>query len=147
MTIQAQIFSNNSTTYTQSLYQHDRNVTLVFEGIDLPGKYEVHFSNQKDSGISVACEGSSSGVVIPDALLSTGEYVYAWVCEKDEETGFTCQFMVVIPVIPRPVPVPIQVVHDGSDEKWEFEVNADEENLTFINSPDGMIKPVVEPND
>jgi hypothetical protein len=55
--------------------------------------------------------------------------------------------MVVIPVIPRPVPVPIQVVHDGSDEKWEFEVNADEENLTFINSPDGMIKPVFEPND
>ena len=146
MTIQAEIFNNNSTTYTQSLYQHDKNVTLVFNGIDLPAKYEVQFSNQKDSGISIACEGTSSGVVIPDALLSTGEYVYAWVCEKDEETGSACQFMVVIPVIPRPVPVPMQVIHDGSEE-LEYEINADDENLTFINSPNGMLIPTVEPED
>ena len=147
MTLQAEIYGSSSTTYTQSVYQHDKNVTLVFDGIDLPEKYEVHFSNQKDSGISVACEGTSSGVLIPDALLSTGDYVYAWVCDSDEATGTNCRYMVVIPVIPRPAPVPVQIVHDSSGEKWEYEINADDENLTFINSPDGMLVPTIEPDD
>ena len=131
MILQAEIYESNSTTYTKSVYQHDKNVTLVFEGIDLPVKYEVHFSNQKDSGISVSREGTESGVPIPDELLSTGEYVYAWVCDADESTGVNVSFTVVIPVIPRPISIPVG--SGGSDIPiiTGYEVNPEEENLSF----------------
>lgn len=140
MILQARIFENSSTTYTESLYQHDKNVTLVFDGIDLPGKYEVHFSNEKERGISVSCEGDTTGVKIPDALLSTGEYVYAWVCDAGESTGNGVVYTVVIPVIPRPVPVPVQISSGSEPIITNYEVNADEENLTFTGYINGLIE-------
>ena len=143
MTLQAKIYEANSTTYTQSVYQHDKNVTLVFDGLDLPEKYEVHFSNQKDSGISVSCEGTKSGVLIPDALLSTGEYVYVWVCDSNEQTGTNVQYMVVIPVIPRPVPIPVQTASEDSGE-FGYAIDEDEEDLSFFGTPNGMLRPNIE---
>jgi hypothetical protein len=133
MVLVAQIYDRESTTYTESVYQHDKNVTLVFQGVDLPEKYEVIFSDRKERGISISCEGNGvSGVLIPDQLLSTGDYVYAWVCETDEETGRMTRCPVVIPVIPRPVPIPIQ---KGSGEDvpiiTNYDIDPENENLSF----------------
>lgn len=142
MTIEAKIYEQNSMTYTKSLHQHDKNVTLIFTGIDLPETYEVHFSNQKERGISVACEGDNTGVLIPDELLSTGEYVYAWVCNmagKDIDNTATL-YTVVIPVIPRPIPVKGS---SSSDGKIKYSVDEDEENVNFLNS---MFNRAIDPN-
>ena len=142
MTIDAKIYASNSMTYTRSLYQHDKNVTLVFDGIDLPSKYEVQFSNEPDGqGISVSCEGDSAGVLIPDELLSTGKYVYAWVCNTEEETGRFTVCPIVIPVIPRPVPIPVG--GSSGSGKFKYEVDEDTENVTFLNA---LINRAMEPN-
>ena len=141
MILEAVIYEDSTTTYTKSLYQHDKNVTLVFEGIDLPEKYEVHFSNQKERGISVACEGTKTGVLIPDALLSTGEYVYAWVCNSGNTAGSDTVFMVVIPVIPRPTPVPVQISHEDT---FDYRIDENSEDLAFFGSPNDMLTPNIE---
>ena len=149
MVLQAEIFENNSTTYTKSLYQHDKNVTLVFDGIDLPRRYEVHFANDKEGrSISVARVGDQNGVKIPDELLSTGYYVYAWVCDTGESTGSGTVYSIVIPVIPRPIPVPVEYAEAEPCDKdhFAYEVDPDEENLTFITSAtmNGAITPNIE---
>lgn len=137
MTINAVIYESNSTTYTKSLYQYDKNVTLVFNGIDLPEKYEVHFSNEKDGG-SISCVriGTSNGVMIPNELLSTGKYVYAWVCGESDKSGVSTIFQVAIPVIPRPIPVSAQNTSsgdsDGCDCMAHYQIDEDDENLTFL---------------
>lgn len=143
MIISAVIYESSSVTYTQSVHQHDKNVTLVFEGIDLPENYEVHFSNEKDGGISIACEGNNSGVQIPDELLSTGSYVYAWVCRVESETGSSTIFEVVIPVIPRPIPIPVS----RSDGEFKYRIDPEEEDLEFFGKPNSMIIPNITPEE
>ena len=143
MTLQAEIFENNSTTYTKSLYQHDKNVTLVFEGIDLPEKYTVHFSNYKDAGnISISYVGTAEGVKIPDELLSTGHYVYAWVCGGEGDTGENTIYQVVIPVIPRPAPIPVQT--STVPIITDYEITADDENLSFTGILNDLIQNNIE---
>ena len=139
MTLTARISDYGTTTYTESVHQHDRNVTVIFEGIDLPEKYEVHFANQKERGISVACVGSATGVKIPDPLLSTGDYVYGWVCIVDDDTGCEARYEIVIPVIPRPVPIPIQTSTEDIPIITNYDLNADEENLSFTGYFNGII--------
>lgn len=143
MTIDAVIYESSSMTYTKSLYQHDKNVTLVFKGIDLPETYEVHFSNDKERGISVACEGDSSGVKIPDELLSTGSYVYAWVCKVENEMGKSTSFEVVIPVIPRPIPIPVTKVETG----FKYRIDEGSEDLAFFGAANNMLIPNIEPEE
>lgn len=130
MTLIAKITEPRSTVYTNSVYQHDRNVTLVIEGIDLTDNYEVFFSDRKEGSISVSVPGKAEGVVVPDALLSTGEYIYAWVIEPDESAGKETLCMVTIPVIPRPVPIPVNGSSSGGGS-IKYEVDPDEENLIF----------------
>lgn len=143
MTLQATIFENNSITYTKSLYQHDKNVTLVFDGIDLPEKYEVHFSNYKDDrNISVSLIGTAKGVLIPDALLSTGHYVYVWVVDAGTETGKGTIYTVVIPVIPRPMPIPVQ--ESTVPIITNYEIEADGENLSFTGILNDIMKDNIE---
>lgn len=143
MVIDAVITDTNSTIYTESVYQHDKNVTLVIEGIDLPESYEVHFSNEKERGISVACEGDASGVQIPDELLSTGSYVYAWVCMVESTTGRYAKCGIVIPVIPRPVPIPVTRVEGD----FKYRIDESEEDLEFFGKPNEMLIPNIEPEE
>lgn len=104
------ILDRKTTLYAESVYQHDKNVVIELTGDGVPEKFEIVFSNQKEHGISIACKSDSDGLVtIPDALLTTGDYVYAWVrtgSEADENYETLCS--ITIPVIPRPVPVPVQ---------------------------------------
>jgi hypothetical protein len=85
---------------TQPLYQYDYGQLLQFVGIDLPQAYEVHFSNEPH-GEAVTQIGNADGVTIPDALLTTGLPVYAWLfLHTGEEDGET-EYAVTIPVIRR----------------------------------------------
>lgn len=146
MTLQAEIFENNTTTYTKSLYQHDKNVTLVFDGIDLPEKYEVHFSNFKDEqNISVSYIGTPEGVKIPDVLLSTGHYVYVWVCDAGTDTGKGTMFQVVIPVIPRPVAIPIQT--STVPIITDYTITSEDENLSFTGILNDLLDQNKEPEE
>ena len=91
---------NNEAT-TKPLTQIDYGQILQFAGIELPISYEVHFANDKYDGVANVVLGDDEGVKIPDSLLQTGQYVYAWVYlhtgEDDGETVYT----VTIPVTPR----------------------------------------------
>ena len=127
MKLEAKIYESNSMTYTKSLHQHDKNVTLVFDGVDLPEKFEVHFANERDGGVSIVCEGSDSGVLIPDALLSTGAYVYAWVYDTGEVSGKGVVYEICIPVIPRSIPV--HTTSEGGGGKINYHVDEEDENL------------------
>lgn len=132
MTLTVTLSGSGSEVYTETVYQHDRNATLVFEGTDLPEEYEVHFGIGKERGISVICKGDAEGVKIPDALLSTGDYIYGWVYDASEATGMRSIGTVIIPVIPRPVPIPSQNGSSSGSGTIKYEINEDDENLTFL---------------
>ena len=87
-----------------SLYQWDYGQVLIFEGLDLPMSYEVHFSNRPECGQAEVRIGTEDGVSIPDKTLEAGEPIYAFVFlhsgENDGETVYTVQ----IPVVKRPKP-------------------------------------------
>ena len=127
MNLEAKIYESNSMTYTKSLYQYDKNVTLVFNGVDLPEKFEVHFANERDGGVSIVVEGKDSGVLIPDALLSTGAYVYAWVYDTGEISGRAVVYEICIPVIPRSIP--IHTNSEGGSGKIDYHIDEEDENL------------------
>ena len=117
----------SNVTYAKSLYQHDRHVKLVITGLDLPNKFGVHFSNSRDGGISVARTGTAEGVMIPDAFLSTGEFVYVFVQIPVGDNGRVTIHTIVIPVLPKPVPVLMQTAEEP--DEFDYEVDEDEENL------------------
>ena len=128
MTVEA-IVSEGVVTYTKSLYQYDKNVRLVLEGIDLPDTYSARVSNDKENGLSVACKGTLDGIKIPDELFVTGRYVYVWVDTNIE--GSACQgtlCMVTIPVIPRPVAINAETIPDDEPDPDEEEYYEDDED-------------------
>ena len=114
------IFQNGSTrTFTKTLYQHDKGQILIFEGIELPETFEVHFSNDEYGGVSYAEKGKNSGVSIPDAYLATGEYVYAWLYAKGSEDEGETLYTVVMPVSKRPAPLPVQ---EEGGQAYDYEI-------------------------
>lgn len=79
-------FKNGETRcYTKSAHQFDKGQRLIVTGIALPETFEVHMSNERDSGMAYSCVGSAEGVMIPDALFISGEYIYAWLYETSVE--------------------------------------------------------------
>lgn len=98
---------------TASLYQYDYGQVLRFLGICLPDVYEVHFSNADGGGTAYTVLGNADGVMIPDALLATGNTVHAWIFLHDAATDGETEYKVDIPVIRRPKvtdaePTPVQ---------------------------------------
>lgn len=98
---------------TASLYQYDYGQVLRFLGICLPDVYEVHFSNADGGGTAYTVLGNADGVMIPDALLATGNTVHAWIFLHDAATDGETEYKVEIPVIRRPKvtdaePTPVQ---------------------------------------
>ena len=76
---------------------------LQFVGIDLPETYEVHFANP---GAPEAAPqiGSADGVKIPDAVLTSGRPINAWVFLHTGADDGETVYQVTIPVIQRPKP-------------------------------------------
>lgn len=73
------------------LWQNDYGQKMLITGIELPLSYEVHFANSS-RGDSVPELGDSSGVLIPDTVLTSGKPVYFWlflhVGENDGQTVY-----------------------------------------------------------
>lgn len=98
--------------YAGTLFQYDYGQRVVFEGVTLPGSYEVHFANS-ENGDSVTMLGDSTGVDIPDALLTTGSPVHLWIYlhtgENDGETVYHCVINVTKRTKPtNQEPTPVQ---------------------------------------
>ena len=81
--ITASFPSGSRRAYTEAVYQHDKGQYLAFQGIEVLAGKEVHFSNTKDGGISVAVNLQNGKARIPDALLETGDYIYAWLYARE----------------------------------------------------------------
>ena len=100
-------FQGEDTTQTRGLYQWDYGQVLRLRGLALPASYEVHFSNVQIGGESVTQIGNADGVNIPDALLTTGRPVFAWVFLHAGENDGETMYAVQIPVTKRPQPTDV----------------------------------------
>ena len=101
-TIRLQL-KKNRVTQTGNLFQFDYGQFLVFTGVELPGTYEVHFSNQEKGNAKTAL-GDSTGVEIPDEFLLTGEPIHVWVYLHDGESDGETEYHGIIGVTPRAKP-------------------------------------------
>ena len=90
---------------TDKIWQYDYGMKLVFDKLDLPHAFTVHFSNKEFDGEALCQTGEANTVDIPDELLLTGMNVYAWVYlhtgEGDGETVYKAK----IPVQKRAKPI------------------------------------------
>ena len=90
-----------------ALYQYDYGQRLVFQNIELPQTYEVHFANDGDTE-TITMLGDGDGVLVPDELLLTGKnikaYIYLHAGEDDGET----EYCATIPVAARPEPSDVE---------------------------------------
>ena len=100
--IKAAFISGFRRTVTRNLYQYDYGQKLIFEGLDLPAFYEVHFANSECAAESTVMIGDATGVDVPDEYLATGESVFAWVFLHETGTDGETRYTVEIPVISRP---------------------------------------------
>ena len=93
------------------LWQNDYGQKMLITGIELPTSYEVHFANSS-RGDSVPELGDSTGVLIPDTVLTSGKPVYFWlflhVGEHDGQTVYGNMIKVksraALPTIDPPTP-------------------------------------------
>ena len=99
--IAVRLVSSRNVIQTMPLYQYDYGQVLQFVDADLPGAYEVHFSNS-ECGESTTAIGGPEGVAIPDAYLATGLPVHAFVYLHNEADDGETVYHVMIPVITRP---------------------------------------------
>lgn len=100
------ILSDGRVSYPEGsveLYQYDYGQRLVLEGLNLPVAYEVHFSND-EHGESVTQIADSTGVDIPDMLLTTGQKIYVWVYLHNTENDGETVYKGIIPVKERAMP-------------------------------------------
>ena len=95
-------FGDKRSVYSPNLYQYDYGQKLKFADLELPVSYEVHFSNNKNSGVSKTQLGDASGVKIPDEFIQTGETVYAWLFLHSGAYDGRTMYMVTIPMVRRP---------------------------------------------
>ena len=95
---------NSRTATTAARYQWNYGQVLRINGIDLPHSFQVHFSNTPKVGTSTTSIGTGGEVVIPDAYLTTGKTVYAWIFLHNADTDGETMYAITIPVIPRPQP-------------------------------------------
>lgn len=155
MVIDAEFYEGQRKTYTQSVSQYDKGLSIRFVGIGLPEDFEAHFSNYEDGGVATVVTGKKCIVRIPDAYLATGEYVYVWVYGYGKTAGGTYHVeneivvysnsgdehtdlrkartfcMAVIPVVRRSMPV-IDPDTEPEDPDDPYEYDVQDESLIII---------------
>ena len=72
-------FDGQISVQVDPLWQYDREQVLIFDDLDLPDQYEVHFGNHRETGRAHVQIGTAEGVHIPNKVLENGKTVYAWV--------------------------------------------------------------------
>jgi len=97
------------------LWQWDYGQVLKIEGLELPTEYEVHFSNTSETGTTVTVLGDKNGVNIPDALLETGNPIFAFIYLHDLETDGETEYKIKIPVRKRPHPDRVEPSPEQTD--------------------------------
>ncbi len=97
---------DDQVVYTKKVYQYDRGIYVHIEGLELPEKYQAHFSDSQDNTISISKNVTGSDILIPDTFLRTGKYVYIWLYladTDDESNNFGISIaQIIVPVEPRP---------------------------------------------
>ena len=86
-----------------ALYQYDYGQKLKLTNVELPNTYEVHFSNELH-GDALSMIGDTTGVLIPDELLTTGLPVYFWVFLHEGIDDGETEYIGTVPVIQRAKP-------------------------------------------
>ena len=99
--------SEGRVVYSEPLYQYDYGQKLVLEGDNLPASYEVHFSNF-EHGESITQIADSTGVTIPDMLLTSGQKIFVWIYLHNAETDGETVYKGIIPVNSRAKPTDVE---------------------------------------
>jgi len=111
-------FTNGSTkAFTESVYQYDKGQRLILKGIEIGEHSEIHFSNEEHGGIAIPAVIQNGSALIPNGLLETGKYIYAWLyAEVPQEE-------------PQPEPEPdiSEDPQDSQDEGEEEEGSSEDE--------------------
>lgn len=95
-------FKKTNRVRTAPQWRYNHGQTLVFENVDLPEVYEVHFSNSID-GEAKTCLGGPNGVQIPSEYFIPGCEIYAWIFVTEGDVGITKK-EVIIPIESRARP-------------------------------------------
>lgn len=110
---------NGQRGVTNAVYQYDYGMILDLSGIaDLPDTYEVQFCNRCGQR-TLPQVASGSSVAVPDAYLTTGLGVEAYVFVHTGADDGETVYQISIPVIRRPVPAegtPTPVQQDAITE-------------------------------
>lgn len=113
------VFAGRRSARTRAVYQYDYGMILKPIGLELPSTYEVHFGTSA-TGPTVTQLGTADGVTIPDAMLTTGASVYAYIYLHSGEDDGETVYSIVIPVIARgsitdeqPAPVEQSVIEQA----------------------------------
>lgn len=99
----AMTLTSNKIAYSAPLSQYDYGQKLVFEGVELPFSYEVHFGNS-EHGETITQIGNSTGVSIPDELLQTGRPIFVYIYLHSGQNDGETVYRGIIPVDKRPQP-------------------------------------------
>lgn len=116
--------------YTKRTFQYNRGVKLRVSGVALPEKYQVHFANNENEGVSAAIWVSGSDIPIPDAYFQTGDYVYVWIyfAEDGKNAAGISMYKVIVPVEKRPAILSIGAESGG----MVIDAELDEDDHTLI---------------
>ena len=91
-------------TMTQNLYQYDYGQKLRLSGFDLPESYSVHFANSLMDCDAYVIPVEDELVEIPDALLTSGQPIFAWIYMHMGTEGGETVYTITIPVSKRAAP-------------------------------------------
>lgn len=87
---------------SERLWQYDYGQILIFDDLELPTAYEVHFGNDPRSGQAVTAIGGADGVEIPNEVLETGSPVYAYIYLHTGASDGETEYRATIYVYARP---------------------------------------------
>jgi len=96
-------YSRCGSTVTDKVFQYDKGQKLNLSGFDLPESFTVHFSNQMFDGQAQVIPPVDGLVEIPEALLETGQPVFAWLYMHLTD-GCQTVYTITIPVVRRSAP-------------------------------------------
>ncbi len=95
-------FKKGTKAVAKEQFQYNYGEKLIFDDVDLPEYYEVHFANMK-SGDAKKVIGDATGAIIPQEYFKPGQIIYAWVFFSNETSGKTV-YEIVIPISQRAKP-------------------------------------------
>ena len=121
-------YDQTAQIFTESVFQHTKNIGLDVAGIEVGNPFIVEISNTKENGNAVQYSAESLPIPIPSDFFVSGEYVNIWI------HGLNGIQMITIPVIRRAIPIRTddEGGDEGQDESLGIDYDSEEENLSFL---------------